>query len=70
MKLRQKHVVEKLHTRDGNIANEQWKHHEVWGRRLESERNRAFVLIMKLSSVPLVGKRKERRSSVKNILRR
>jgi hypothetical protein len=29
MKLRQKHVVEKLHTRDGNIANEQWKHHEV-----------------------------------------
>jgi len=29
MKLRQKHVVEKLHARDGNIANEQWKHHEV-----------------------------------------
>jgi len=29
VKLLQKAGMEKLQTRDGNIANEQWKHHEV-----------------------------------------
>src|SRR6185436_20444370 len=42
--------METRHTRNGNIANGQWIPSRSLSRRLESERNRAFVL-MKPSSV-------------------